>query len=60
MNMCKPLESEEMEKFCTLHPWTEDLETPRGFERYQQELKVVEKLVAHPRLQELFIKQEKH
>jgi len=54
MNICKPLESEEMEKFYTLHPWIEDPETPRGFERYQQELKVMEKLVAHPWLQELF------
>jgi len=54
MNICKPLESEGMEKFYTLHPWIEDPETPRGFERYQQELKVMEKLVAHPWLQELF------
>jgi len=51
--MSRQYESERMEKFYTLHPWVEDPETPQGFKRYQQVLKVIEQLVSHPWIQDI-------
>uniref|UniRef100_A0A7C5YXU3 Class I SAM-dependent methyltransferase n=1 Tax=Ignisphaera aggregans TaxID=334771 RepID=A0A7C5YXU3_9CREN len=51
--MGKQSESERMEKFYNLHPWVEDPETPQGFERYQQVLKIMEQLVSHLWIQDI-------
>lgn len=51
--MSRQYESERMEKYYTLHPWIEDLETSQGFERYQQVLKVMEQMVSHQWIQDI-------